>query len=205
MSLNSRRELVANVRLRYQEANWKLKNKILDGFVAASGYQRKYAIYLLNRPDSKHQPRKSALRAPCYDQGVKNALVSIWQVANQICAKRLVPFIPELISALERHGHLNLSIEVRTKLLSISAATADRMLKSERQKERKNISHTKPGALLKKQIQVRTFSDWNDVTPGFFEGDLVVHCGGDVHGSFLWDHYSLACISRFIRYFEAVY
>lgn len=38
---------------------------------------------------------------------------------------------------------------------------------------------------MKKQIKIRTFSDWNDVVPGFFEGDLVAHCGDRVNGSFL--------------------
>jgi hypothetical protein len=64
-------------------------------------------------------------------------------------------------------------------------ATADRLLKKERDLKGKGISTTKPGALLKKQIQIRTFADWDDVTPGFMEGDLVAHCGGDVSGSFL--------------------
>ena len=40
-------------------------------------------------------------------------------------------------------------------------------------------------SLLKNQIQVRTFADWDDVTPGFFEIDLVAHCGGDSNGAFL--------------------
>jgi len=186
MSLNSRRELVVNVRLKYKVASWSDKNKILDGFIAATGYQRKYAISLLNRTDnSKQKARKSKPRPPYYDQDVKNALEAIWQVANRICSKRLVPFIPELIKTLEHHGHLSITTKVRQKLLSVSAATVDRLLKPERQTERKNIGHTKPGALLKKQIQVRTFSDWDDVIPGFLEGDLVAHCGGDVSGSFL--------------------
>ena len=67
----------------------------------------------------------------------------------------------------------------------MSVATADRLLKKEREKRGKGISSTKPGALLKKQIQVRTFADWDDVIPGFMEGDLVAHCGGNASGSFL--------------------
>ena len=44
-----------------------------------------------------------------------------------------------------------------------------------------HIDHT----LLKNQIQVRTFADWDDVTPGFLEIDLFAHCGGDPNGVFL--------------------
>jgi hypothetical protein len=32
---------------------------------------------------------------------------------------------------------------------------------------------------------VRTFADWDDVTSGFLEADLVAHCGGNTNGSFL--------------------
>ena len=70
-------------------------------------------------------------------------------------------------------------------MLSISAATADRLLKTERHRQGKGKSTTKPGILLKKQIQVRTFADWDDVIPGFLEGDLVAHCGERTDGSFL--------------------
>jgi len=185
MSLPARQELISIVRQKYQQSDWKEKSKILDGFIAATGYQRKYAINLLN---STANPSKSVVqrgRIPVYNEAVKQALISAWNVANQICAKRLVPFLPELVSVLERHGHLSLPPDVRSLLLSVSVATADRLLKKERQLHGKGVSTTKPGALLKKQIQIRTFADWNDVVPGFMEGDLVAHCGETTSGSFL--------------------
>jgi len=37
---------------------------------------------------------------------------------------------------------------------------------------------TKPGTLLKHQIPIRTFSDWDEARPGFVEVDLVSHDGG---------------------------
>ena len=45
---------------------------------------------------------------------------------------------------------------------------------------------TKSGTLLKKQIPIRTFQEWNDVKPGFLEADLVAHCATQTDGSFLW-------------------
>ena len=130
---------------------------------------------------------KCSTRNRVYDDAVQQALVTVWQVANQICTKRLIPFLPELVASLERHGHLSLPKKVRATLLNISTATADRILKVERHRQNKGKgkSTTKPGALLKKQIQIRTFADWNDVSPGFLEGDLVAHCGEYVDGSFL--------------------
>jgi hypothetical protein len=99
--------------------------------------------------------------------------------SSTLCSKRLVPFIPNLVNAMERHGHLRITQEIRDKLLKVSPATVDRLIQNERRRHAGGVSHTKTGALLKNQIQVRTFADWDDVSPGFFEVDLVAHCGGD--------------------------
>jgi hypothetical protein len=112
------------------------------------------------------------------------ALHLAWSAMNEICSKRLVPFLPELVPILERHEHLHLTDEVRALLLTISPATMDRMFRCFRQPH--GISTTKAGRLLKHQIPIRTFADWNDVRPGFFEADLVAHCGGSASGAFLY-------------------
>ena len=52
-----------------------------------------------------------------------------WSAAHYICTKRLIPFLPELVPALERHGHLVMSEDVREQLLDLSTATADRLLR----------------------------------------------------------------------------
>jgi hypothetical protein len=65
-------------------------------------------------------------------------------------------------------------------------ATADRILQPYRKQERHGISTTRSGTLLKKQIPVRTFNDWNETTPGFMEADLVAHCGQEAEGSYLF-------------------
>jgi hypothetical protein len=61
----------------------------------------------------------------------------------------------------------------------------DRLLKSERKKYGKRKSTTRPGHLLKRQIAVRTYSDWNEARPGFLEIDLVAHGGETASGQFL--------------------
>jgi len=96
------------------------------------------------------------------------------------------------VAALERHGELALSNEQRTQLLSMSAATIDRLLAAKRRRLRLNgTTHTKPGTLLRSQIPVRTFAEWDQGRPGFVEIDLVGHEGGDSRGEFA---YSL-CVS----------
>ena len=47
-------------------------------------------------------------------------------------------------------------------------------------------SLTKPGTLLKHQIPIRTFTQWDDLRPGFTEIDLVDHGGGSTEGEYLF-------------------
>jgi len=112
-------------------------------------------------------------------------LTTLWYSANQICSKRLVPFLPELVPILERRGHLQLPVPIRKQVLNISASTVDRLLKKERKHSRKSLCTTRAGNLLKRQIPIRTFADWNEKVPGFMEIDLVAHCGGNVSGAYL--------------------
>jgi hypothetical protein len=90
---------------------------------------------------------------------VQQALELAWETLNRICAKRLVPFLPDIIASLEQGGHLHLSEEDRHTLLSMSAATVDRLLQAPRRKVRRSLSTTKAGPLLKQQIPIRTFAE----------------------------------------------
>ena len=192
MSIQSRKEVLFYTKKRYAVAKPKGKSKIIDEFVSVTGYLRKYAIHLLNKKDSLEQYGGGHVKGTIikrnkkkYDESLKAPLLTIWYAANQICSKRLVPFIPDLLVVLERFNHIALPADIRTKLLQISPATVDRLLKTQKQEGKKGMSTTRSGSLLKKQIKVRTFADWNDVIPGFFEGDLVAHCGDRVDGAFL--------------------
>ena len=89
-----------------------------------------------------------------------------------------------MIKKLEKHEELVLSTEVRQKLLTISPVTIDRLLKGKKRLNGFSRSSTKPGTLLKHQIQVRTFADWDEKRPGFCEMDLVAHEGGNPSGDF---------------------
>ncbi len=180
----SRRELIDAARGRYRNATWSAKGRIIDELIVVCELDRKHIIKRLNQPpvNITKAKRRANLK---YDGQVVQALVTVWYAANQICSKRLVPFLAQLIGNMEKHGHLDLTPEVRNTLLDISHATVDRLLKNERQRIGKSHSTTKAGNLLKHEIPVRTFADWDDVVPGFFEIDLVAHCGGDTRGAFL--------------------
>jgi hypothetical protein len=86
-----------------------------------AGYARKYAIRLLNHPvDLKLTIERP--RSPHYGPAVQQALHLARTAANHMCAKRLIPFLPLLVESLERHGHLQLSEEYRSQLLSMREA-----------------------------------------------------------------------------------
>ena len=116
-------------------------------------------------------------RKRIYGEDVLNALIYLWELSDFICGKRLVYYIREVLPHLKKMGTLRISKETEEKLLKISAASIDRLLKKEKEKyrliKRRGLSHTKPGTLLKHSIPIRTFSDWNEKIPGFVEVDLV--------------------------------
>src|SRR6266571_1325606 len=145
----------------YREASPSQKRTLLDAFVATTGYHRTYARWLLNHAEEVQQTLQRP-RPRQYGPEVQHALFLAWNAANRICAKRLIPFLPTLVEALEQHEHLHLSEECRSQLLSMSAATADRLLRSQRTLGRRSISTTRAGTLLKQQIPIRPFEEWKE-------------------------------------------
>ena len=85
--------------------------------------------------------------------------LSLWQEIG-ICFKR----------GCKTFGEIEIDIYTEEKILRISVSTIDRLLTDERNKyELKGRSHTKPGALLKNHISIRTFSQWDEQESGFLE------------------------------------
>lgn len=180
MSQSARKELVQAQSERYRTAKRGEKGRILDELVAATGYNRCYAMTLLSGRGStacdvttEREPRP---RKGVYTQATIRALETVWTLSGCLCSKRLVPYLPEFCSALERCGELSLEAFTKDQLLALSPSTVDRYLASPRRaRTDKGLSATRHGALLKSQIPIRTFADWEDAAPGFCEADLVVH------------------------------
>ena len=173
----TRKELIAAVGQRYREASKRERSKILDEFAELTKYHRKHAIRVLTGAPS--EPRQSLARIRLYDEAVRQALIVLWEAADRLCGKRLKALIPMLVDAMERHGHLSLDPTVKDKLLGVSAATIDRALRTTREQiDGQRKRRTGVGAAIRRSIPVRTFSDWRDPPPGFFEVDMVEHCGG---------------------------
>ena len=184
MSKKSKDDLVKAIHPRYLQADKTEKGRILDEFVAATGCHRKHAIRRLRKgiPECRRERRG---RKRIYTGDVVGHLARIWKICGRICGKRLQPFLPEMVAVLERHDELVIDAESKALLLQMSAATIDRLLARFRSQNRRGLSTTKPGTLLKDAIPVRTFADWDDAIPGFVEIDLVAHCGVSAHGQYL--------------------
>lgn len=199
MTRTSVDELVRAVRPRYGKANRSQKSQILDEFVAVTGFHRKAAIRRL-RGDRRRR-RKRQGRPPVYTPDVVAALRVVWEVYGCICSKRLAPFLPEAVALLAREGRIVASSDVRARLIRMSPATIDRLLAKHRQRGRKGRATTKPGALLRSQVAVRTFADWTDTRPGFLEIDLVAHCGETTAGEYV---HTLSAVDIATGWFESV-
>ncbi len=131
VSTKTRQDLLQAVRERYRGSLKEEKLRILDEFVAVTGYHRKHIIRRFNAaPVAGRLDRR--VRLPVYDEAVREALIVLWEASDRVCGKRLKPLLPLLVAALERHGHLTLDVTVRARVLAASAATIDRMLRSTR-------------------------------------------------------------------------
>jgi hypothetical protein len=197
LTMTERKKATAIVAARYQKARKREKGVILDEFTKLTGYGRRYASYVLRSHGKKVRINKSYViqgdirktakrkKPKVYDSAVEEALKKIWYIMDCICGKRLAPVLREVVRRLERFREIRLSDDIRQKLFRISPASIDRLLAKERRRHQiKGRGNTKPGTLLKHQIPIRTFSDWNEQKPGFVEIDLVGHDGGDNHGEF---------------------
>lgn len=183
MSRDAKKQYLLAIRARYRQAGKKKKGRILDEFCAVCGYERKYAIRLLNR--HRKSPRKKPGPPRKYGPEVVEIVKEIWFATDQLCSKRLVAALPLWLPHYrDKQGAL--SEEVRQKILEISPATVDRLLRPVRAKlQPKGLSGTRPGTLLRTQIPIRT-SNWDITQPGFLEADSVAHCGNSLAGNFVW-------------------
>ena len=183
MSNQSRKEYLEVLKSRYKNAGKEEKEKILDEFCNNCGYNRKYAIRLLNaKIKKKRQKKKSGRKKKYHSEEIIGFIKTLWRSTNLICSKRLKTAIPLWLPYYEGE----LSEESRKLLLEISASTIDRLLEPTRKKTRKiGFATTKPGSLIKKQVPIST-DQWDERKPGFIEADTVAHCGNTVAGQFAY-------------------
>jgi transposase InsO family protein len=187
MSHRSRWEYFRAIYARYRQADRKLKQTILNEFCANTGYNRKYAIRLLNGPPpGRAQPAqvRRRSRSPSYSRVVVSVLAVLWEAAGYPWSVRLKALLPLWMPGVRKR--FRVSAEVERQLLAISARQIDRRLcERKRRLKRRRYGGTRPGALLKHQIPVKTDA-WDVRVPGFTEVDLVSHSGNAASGEFAY-------------------
>lgn len=123
------------LRIKYLNGNRRTKDQILTSLCLVHGYHRKSAIRVMygelrrlqaQRPRKRRRP---GVRSRYQDPGFKAALRAIWKETDYMCSKKLKRAMPVWLPAYEevegvfREG-------IRTRLLSISAASIVRVLKA---------------------------------------------------------------------------
>ena len=201
LTMKEKRALTQEIARRYRRTGKKEKRMILNEFTRTTGYNRKYAIHLLANWGKKRiqmidgkpvqfvvgklKKRKKGRGTVIYDEPVQKAIRRLWEFFDYMCGKRLAVLIRMNLTLLLQDPELSIDTSVKDKLLTISPATIDRILKPERKKlTLKSRSKTKPGTLLKKHIPIRTYFDWDERKAGFFELDTVGHDGGSTSGEY---------------------
>jgi transposase InsO family protein len=170
---------------RYRQADRKTRASLLDEFCLTAGYNRKYAIRLLNGPrPEKKCAAKPRDRRPQYNKQTISILASVWEAAGYTWSVRLKALLPSWMPWIRQRFHLSTVVE--QQLLAMSARQMDRRLQSyKRQLKRKMYGRTRPGTLLKHHIPIKTDS-WDVKTPGYAEIDLVSHSGDSASGDFVY-------------------
>jgi hypothetical protein len=193
-----RQQLLEAARSRYPALSYQEKGALVDELVELSGFHRKSVLRLLRQQPADHggPPARAVAghdsadvgRSRRYGPQVVQLLETLWEASDHLCGKRLAAVLPTLMTALERHGHWHVDPDLRQKLLQISPATIDRLLAPARSAQggQHRRRRTRVVTGVRRRTTVRTFNGWKDVEPGWFEMDLVAHCGGRMEGPFLW-------------------
>ncbi len=184
MGPSAKWEYMKTVHERYHQAQGrKEKGLVLGEFTKTYDCHRKHALRLLNGAPPAERRRPRAKRGSPYSRGRLPSIIQLlWQASDYLCGQRLKPAIVEWLPDIQREFKTTPAEE--GLLLSIGAATIDRMLKSKKSRlKRRMYGTTKPGTLLKHMIPIKT-DCWDVQGPGFVEVDLVSHSGACAQGDY---------------------
>ena len=187
-------------RRRYRAARRSERTRLLDELCAMSGYHRKYAIALLNRPDEERQERAPRRRGKSYSVDALRVVEAVWKAAGHPWSVRLKALLPLWLRWARGRFH-GLTAQVERQVLAISPRQIDRRLADKKRRfKRRLYGRTKPGTLLRHQVPVKV-EPWDVAEPGWTEVDLVSHSGPCARGEFgysfnLTDIYLGWCESR---------
>ncbi len=149
MARRSKREYLRSIYERYRQAQRAEKKMMLEEFCKVCGYNRKYAIWLLNRPLPEATVRKrSRPRSPTYSRAMIRILAKVWEASGYLCSQRLKAALVHWLPWTRQHFELTQPLEAQ--LLAISARQMDRRLRATKHIVKRRLYGTsRPGSLLK--------------------------------------------------------
>lgn len=204
MTPMSKKELIDQIKPRYLQADRIAKGLMLDEFCLNTGYNRNYAIQIMQADCDYHRVKRDGrkTRKRKYGGDVMRVVVKIWELLEYPCGVRLKPSLIPMADALVRSNEMIVNNSVRSQLAIINPKTLDRRLKREREirKLSRTRGTTRHGSLLKSSIPVR-ITNWDINEVGFMEMDTVASNGGDPSGECV---YSLDMVEIYSGWSEQI-
>jgi len=188
MDMQSRNQYLLELRIEYLKTKSKKgRGELLDEAAKRTKLARKHLIVKLkpksNLDKDKAQTKK---QKQYYDNSVRPALATMWQIFDYPCGQRLKPLLKAETDRLRLQNELICSDEIALKLTQMSSATIDRKLKRQKEIERiKRKYHHKIHPLLYQKIPIKVFSEQDRTVSGNIQIDLVEHCGSSAAGEFI--------------------
>ena len=167
---------------RHRRAKKRQKGEVISELCERLSVGRKHAIRLLSaesvgRPGN---PGRRGRPSRYQDREFKDALRRVWRIVRYPCGRALKAAIPNWLEAIEEE-YGAFTVDVRERLLAVSAPTIDRILKP--YKAVKGKSFTRPGG-FRDEIPIQG-NIWDIKVPGYMETDTAVMCGGSLLGEFV--------------------
>lgn len=195
LTLVERYKFLRRIHQEYRQSTKKKKSGILNIVCQTTGLHRKRLIEIFSQKIVivPYRKRKGVIILSRYksDKRLINYLISFWRLLDFSCGKLFKPQINTFLPFYEKeYGKIEEGI--KEKLLTISAATIDRILREEKKKQNyqtlKGRSYsTQKDTILKNLIPIKTHLEWDFSidAPGHLQVDLVSHDGSDFRGDFI--------------------
>jgi len=183
MTIDERRKYLRRVKKRYVQADRKEQGRLLDEMEAVTELHRKSLIRLMNGSLERKGRRRQ--RGRTYGPEVDDALRVIAESSDYVCAERLTPNLVWMANHLATHGELEVSPPLLEKLDQISVSTVGRTLARIGQ-DQPRLPRKDPRRARKvtRDIPMKRLP-WDEQQPGYFEVDLVHHCGPSASGEYV--------------------
>jgi hypothetical protein len=184
MTINERRTYLKRMLPRYRAAHRSTRSALLTEMEEVTGMHRKSLTRLLHAPTLTRIPRRTQ-RKRRYGVAVRQIVHVVWESLDYLCAERLTPQLLATAQHLATFSELTLTPALETDLAAISRATVGRMLRGMRRPTPRLPRRGPEQANRLRRAVPMGRIPWQTTAPGWFEVDLVHHCGASTAGEYL--------------------